>query len=215
MSLALRVAAIGMLMLSLGGASGSSPSSDSPPSAAIPAQLLHRLLSPLLTPAATSTGAVLVKPAAPWGVAVDGVDINVSVKTVRRTAEGIVPPETTLRELQTAYWWDERAAPGSPSLGTTFIVAHSCRKVHCAFDALPRAVINTRVIVTTPHGVLIYRVFRTASYPKHGKNATQSQPDVYESVKNRLVLVTCQLRSDGQRATDNFVAWATLDSAVR
>ena len=211
------------IAISLGSAHSRVYASALLPRAAVPTKLLEQPPSstsiPSLAPRQitasprSAQGLTSVKPAAPNGIAVSGTDINTSVAVVQRTAEGIGPPEATLGELQAAYWWSERAEPGSSSAGTTFIAAHSCRKVHCAFNELPRAVVGAQVTIITPHGVLIYRVFRTASYPKQGPYATQYQPDVFRDVKNQLVLVTCKLRTDGQRATDNFVVWASLVSA--
>lgn len=127
---------------------------------------------------------------------------------------GLYPPEATWDDLLRAYWWNESAVPGYPTMKTTFIVGHTCHAQGCpaVFNRLQAARRGTLVQVATSKGRLTYRVFKTHDY---AKSAITNVGEVYANVPNRLVLVTCKLRKDGQLQTDNFVAWATLVASQR
>lgn len=157
---------------------------------------------------------VRVPSAPPARIDISAIGVHADVGSLAASYDsagvyGLYPPEATWDDLTRAYWWNERSAPGNPSSGTTFIIGHTCHAQGCpaVFNRLQDVQKGTFVTVTTPNGALTYRIFRTQTYPK---SAITNVDEVYKNVPNRLVLVTCKLRSDGGVQTDNFVAWATL-----
>lgn len=104
-------------------------------------------------------------------------------------------------------------APGNPSQGTSYILGHTCHSVGCpaVFNKLQLLGIGETFTVTTPNGVLTYKVTKTKTYPKQD---LAYKSEVFQNVQNRLVLMTCKLRSDGKSQTDNFVVFSTLVSAT-
>jgi hypothetical protein len=126
----------------------------------------------------------------------------------------VYPPEDTLYDLQIAYWWNEHQAPGDPAPKTVFMYVHSCKQIRCAGDNLHNARVGSTVLVTTPSGVVKYKVFKgPKSYPKTGPGSTGTSPEVYDY--NRpgwLTIITCGYSPDGV-SDINWVVWTKLDSS--
>jgi sortase (surface protein transpeptidase) len=102
----------------------------------------------------------------------------------------LTPPEATLADLQRAYWWSEKQAPGNPAPGTTFILGHSCHLENCpsVYNRLQDVAEGNLIVVETANGILTYKVFDINKYPIGITPNT-----VTDDHPNRLVLVTCEL----------------------
>lgn len=155
------------------------------------------------TQAALPSGVVSrVAPAAPTEISfmVNGSTVPVKDKVgvlyVSQHADGgwsaITPPEDSLAELGMAFWWGNGLSfqPGDPSAGTTYIYGHSCQKWSgCAFNKLGQLRANAQVTLTTPNGVLTYRVNANPRSVKRKDLPGDTQ--TYYNRVNRLVLITC------------------------
>lgn len=93
----------------------------------------------------------------------------------------IVPPVTT-----DAYWLTPYGSPGSTD--TTYIIGHSWEGRDSAFNHLSsRAKPGDQFTVATAAGPGTYRVLTVATEDKD----TLNNSPIWESVPNRLVLVSC------------------------
>lgn len=193
----------------------SGPDAAVRPDSSMPTSMLTPMPSTSSTPK-PQKDELAVLPALPTRLDIPTISVHAEVGTVSvtQTSTGqatLAPPESTWDDLSRAYWWDERSAPSNPSSGTTFIIGHTCHSEGCSsvFNRLQEIQQGALVRVATSKGVFTYRVFKRQSYLK---SEITNVDDVYRDVPNRLVLVTCKLRADGAAQTDNFVAWATLES---
>jgi sortase (surface protein transpeptidase) len=103
------------------------------------------------------------------------------------------------------------AKPGTDSDGTVFIIGHAVAGGYGVFKKLQNLAVGTAVVITTPTGMLTYRIEHTVIYAKFGE--IQDSPEVMERVPGRLVLVTCLLGPGGAATDENFVAQAKLTAA--
>jgi LPXTG-site transpeptidase (sortase) family protein len=106
----------------------------------------------------------------------------------------------------------QAAYPAAPSTGTTYIYGHACHHHVCPFTNLKNAAVGDPVVVTTPSGVLSYRITRIGLSPR----SADSLPNwaALSTTPNRLVLVTCQFEQ-GDLSVNNIVVAASLASATR
>lgn len=139
-------------------------------------------------------------------------------KTVLQTAvdqqTAPVNPDGTWGKMDPPAWnravWETQSVqPGYPSSGTSAIYGHACHHHDCSFDRLISVRKGDMVTLTTPKGVLTYRVNQPVQYPKEGNASLSSK----QSVPNELMLVTCAYEQ-GDESLNNLVVTATLVSAV-
>jgi sortase (surface protein transpeptidase) len=105
----------------------------------------------------------------------------------------------------------QAAYPATPSAGTTYVYGHACHHHLCPFTLLTGTDIGDTVVVTTPSGLLTYRVDRIGLSPKSASSLPTWASD--STVGNRIVLVTCQYEH-GDTSTTNIVVVANLTSAI-
>lgn len=135
------------------------------------------------------------------------VSVAKQVGVVEPGPDGVIrPSEATWAVLDVAAWWDQQAAPGNPSTGTSYIYGHACQTAPCAFNELHWLQPGNTVTVTTPSGKVQYDVKRVSCFTKPGfhldpkvypclpDTADQSlqHSAVYDfSHKRRIWLITC------------------------
>jgi hypothetical protein len=120
------------------------------------------------------------------------------------------PPHDTPQEWNTAVWVVQAGYPAAPSTGTTYVYGHACHHHVCPFTNLKDAAVGDPVVVTTPSRVLGYRIDRIGSSPRSASSLPPWAAD--STVKNRIVLVTCEYES-GDTSINNIVVVANLVSA--
>lgn len=162
-----------------------------------------------------------VAPAVPTSINVPSVGIHASIKPIasQHTDNGqwmVSPPRDTPLQLDTAYWWDEQqysAEPANPSHGTTFIYAHACQGLDCAFDTLHESIVGNKIVLATPNGTLTYSVTKPPLDLAKTADGIGASTEVYDyGISNRLVLITCGYQPNG-RSTFNWAVIADLVSA--
>lgn len=158
------------------------------------------------TPANTGSFRLVVKTNAGRQILATSVDWYHAVQGPDGQYEPIDPPVHNR-----AAWVEQSAYPATPSQGTSYIYGHACHHNTCSFTRLKNAQLGDLVIVTTPAGVLTYKVTHigtslksTNALPVWASNST---------VSNRLVLVTCAYES-GDISLTNLVVAATLVAAA-
>ena len=161
----------------------------------------------------------MVRPARPIRLAIPAIGLRVGygagsrVGTVRSQRTGrewtITPPEATWDDLQSVFWWSERAysvLPGDPSAGTTFVFMHACLHVTCAGNNLNHVRAGDIVRLTTAAGTLTYTARRTLRLDKSVGGIGASKVVYSYGHPDELRLVTCGYAPDG---TSPF-NWAVL-----
>ncbi|MGH8862629.1 MAG: hypothetical protein ACRDVG_15585, partial [Jatrophihabitantaceae bacterium] len=121
----------------------------------------------------------------------------------------ITPPEATWSDLQSVYWWSERAysaLPGEPSAGTTFVYMHACSHVVCAGNQLHLLSPGETITMTTATGTLTYTVQRTVLLDKSPRGVGASKLVYSYGRVGALRLVTCGYAPDGTSPYN----WAVL-----
>ena len=144
-------------------------------------------------------------------VKTDGGDLSAPVAPLSVQSHELVdPPHATDQQWNTAAWIVQAAYPAVPSRGTTYVYGHACRHRACAFTNLKQAKPGDTVVVTTSTGTLTYVIRRVglssksaSSLPGWASNST---------VKDRLVLVTCEIES-GELTSNNVVITARLTAS--
>ena len=161
-----------------------------------------------------------IAPAAPNRLEIPtiGMDIEVGQVASVGSADGswsVTPPEATLHDLRIAYWWNEKQAPGNPAPGTAFLFMHTCKSISCAGNNLSHVLVGDDVTVTTPSGVLTYKVFREPqSFSKTGSNTVSNSTEVYNYDQPGVItLITCGRSAGNTGHSDlNWVVWAKLST---
>lgn len=121
------------------------------------------------------------------------------------------PPHNTPEQWDTAAWVVQAAYPAVPSSGTTYVYGHACHHHVCPFTDLKDAGVGDPVVVTTHWGVLRYRIEQIGPSPKSASSLPAWASD--STVKNRIVLVTCEYEI-GDTSLNNIVVTANLVSAT-
>lgn len=127
-------------------------------------------------------------------------DIGTVVSTHDSDGWTITPPEETWKDLQSAYWWSETqysVLPGDPSHGSTFIYMHACSQVQCAGNLLHTLKAGDMIVLTTPKGVLRYRITKVLKLDKSVQGIGASTEFYSYGVPNQLRLATCGYAADG------------------
>jgi len=196
-----RRAGIGVLAVLLAASTAcAAESSSSSPSA--PSTSTH---SRVATPIPVAAPVTPVVPSAiPTGLSIPALGLTAAVQEMKATECPVLNPPT----VDEAYWVGCRSMPGTDSDGTVFIIGHAVAGGQGVFKSLQNLAVGDDVTVTTPTGVLTYRVDRTVNYAKFGE--IQDSPEVMDKVPGRLVLVTCLLGPGGESTDKNFVAQAML-----
>lgn len=98
----------------------------------------------------------------------------------------LLPPD----DPQTLGWWTQGAKPGA-ARGGALITGHTVHTGGGAFDELARLDAGDEVQVRTRDGRIRYHVTDVTVYPK--ASLAQKAGEVFsQSVKGRLVLITCE-----------------------
>jgi LPXTG-site transpeptidase (sortase) family protein len=132
------------------------------------------------------------------------ISANVAALSVA-SGQPVDPPHDTAEEWRTAAWVVEAAYPAVPSSGTTYIYGHACHHHVCSFTELKDSRVGDTMVVTTPAGVLTYRIDRIGTSPKDAASLPGWASD--STVKDRLVLVTCEFEQ-GDVSTTNLIVSA-------
>lgn len=182
---------------------------------------------PQPTVTATPTNASSIRhvdPAMPESITVDGPGIHFTRKFGSEVLPPTVSPKTGrlgfFPSVEREDWmkvWLEKAPemnlPGSPARGTAFVIGHTCRAASCegAFEHLQeiegKAGVMVRLKLVSGE-TLLYAVTRAEASSKT-KTFQNTEFYAYDEPYG-LRLVTCKLRPDGEKATDDFLVWATL-----
>ena len=133
------------------------------------------------------------------------IDAKVSGATMPRPSpnchggpECIDPPV-----LDQAAWFGAYSRPAVPSTNSVLLFGHSGSRSPLIFNNLPAVVAGDAIIVTTQTGVFTYRANAPELVPYETSNQSKL---VYESVPNKLVLVSC---NDAEGAGTVVVAYLT------
>lgn len=138
-------------------------------------------------------------------------DIPANVAPISvRSNQPVDPPHSTAQEWNTAVWVRQSAYPSAPSEGTSYVYGHACHYHVCPFTNLKQARVGDDIVVTTPWGVLTYRIGQIGLSPKSAAALPSWASD--STVANRLVLVTCEFEQ-GDTSTNNIVVVARLVAA--
>jgi len=129
------------------------------------------------------------------------------------------PPELPGTDWSTTSRWPQASAfPAAPSSGTAFVFGHACVHHTCPFtnvqlrpDGSYTVRASDHVIITTPTGVLTYRVCAVGKSPKYGVD-TLEIPTC--SSHRDLVIATCEYEP-GNASLYNIVVAATLVASKR
>lgn len=144
-------------------------------------------------------------------VHMDSGDLPARVAPISVASHQVVdPPHNTPQGWDTAAWVVQAGYPAAPSTGTTYVYGHACHHHICPFTNLKDAAVGDPVVVTTPSRVLSYRIDRIGSSPRSASSLPPWASD--STVKNRIVLVTCEYES-GDTSINNIVVVANLVSA--
>jgi sortase (surface protein transpeptidase) len=181
--------------------SGSACEAESASAPTTSAQQASRITTPIPIAASVTPP---VPSAVPTGLSIPALGLDAVVQEMAASECPVLNPPT----VDEAYWVGCRSKPGTDSDGTVFIIGHAVAGGQGVFARLQQLVVGNDVLVTTPSGMLTYRVGRTVNYVKFGE--VQDSPEVMEKVPGRLVLVTCLLAPDGRSTDKNFVAQAQL-----
>ncbi len=151
--------------------------------------------------------------------------IGVDVPAIERSfkVEGaslgspITPPFDPDVIADTLYYENDHAVrgadPGTDSNNTVYLTGHTWRGGEAAMDVIDQKMaVGDELLVTTVEskrlGVkLRYVVTDSRRYPKA---ALPSVDKVWEVAPGRMVIITCNLRDDGERSTHNHVFYAEL-----
>lgn len=146
----------------------------------------------------------IIQPAPPTDLAISS---GLTAKVIPYQPEGDVldPPD-----MVNAYWVTERGTPGTASSDTVYVIGHTWRKGDAVFDALQHVQEGQEITLTVDGQQLRYRVDDTVRYLK---NEVYDTDEVWRIVPGRLILISCFLRDDGQRSTENFVVYASLQGS--
>jgi LPXTG-site transpeptidase (sortase) family protein len=168
------------------------------------------------TGTAQSTAAAAPRPADPAGFALvvktDAGNLPAQVAPMSVASRQLVdPPHDTPQQWDTAAWIVQAAYPAVHSTGTTYIYGHACHHHICPFTDLKQAKLGDPVLVTTATATLTYLIQRIGLSPKSASSLPDWASD--STVKNRLVLVTCEFEN-GDTSTNNIVIGAHLSSST-
>lgn len=162
-----------------------------------------------------------VPAAQPTKLAIPALGLPVAQVSVQPLKSAVVngtwvinPPESTVADLQDVWWWNERPAPGTLS-GTVYMYGHSCRHANtwCVFQHLGQLSVGNKITVTTPKGVLTYRVTSKLELD-HTAGGVGSSQLYSQSVNGRLVLMTCAWSGENV-VNGNWAIVAQLVSAQK
>lgn len=158
---------------------------------------------------------VVVRPATPTWLVIKTAKGRVLLQTAIGQQAAPINPDGTWGKMDPPYWnravWETQSVmPAYPSPGTSAIYGHACHHHVCSFDKLATVQKGDTATLTTPSGVLTYRVDAPGQYPKEGSGSLGSK----HSVANELMLVTCAYEQ-GDESLNNLVVTAKLVAAER
>jgi hypothetical protein len=148
--------------------------------------------------------------AEPTRLTIPAIKLDVRVGIDHTPAGGVIHPAN----FTDAFWVDAYGKPGTDADNTVYIAGHSSPNHAIVFDALlsrdgePLRLAGDEITLKTKSGTLVYRFDGAAKL--YDKNAIVDDPEVWKVVPGRLVLVTCDQKTEGR----NAVFYATLQGGA-
>ncbi|MBV6728366.1 class F sortase [Nocardioides daeguensis] len=138
----------------------------------------------------------------PTKIEIPSIDVSARVLPIATSGDVLTPPD----DVSLVGWWEDGAEPGAER-GTVLMAGHTYSRGDGVFDHLAEVTPGESVRVSTPQGVVHYRVDSVAIYPR-GEIA-ELAPRLFDvSGRPRLVLTTCS-GYDGEHYQMTTVVRAT------